>query len=216
MSEPDPFESLLAPLRASFHAKRRERLAMAEQISRCLEAYVRAVDTEILQELGKTHGIGAKLAGDPPSRLAAELRHLVALLPELQASEAVAMAPKSSSQPSPESSPAPLSSMRTTFDHAPLVIVGGPPHLERLRSLPEDLLPKVEWVDTTRQGTHAIGNLERRIRDNRIGAMLILEGLVLHRHTDPLVSAARSVSLPLAFAGKGGRSALTQAIEELA
>jgi hypothetical protein len=98
---------------------------------------------------------------------------------------------------------------------APLVIVGGPPHLERLNALPQGSLGHVEWIDTTRQGTHAIGNLERRIRDQRIGAIVILEGLVQHRHTDPLISAARIADLPHCFAGKGGRAALLQALKEL-
>jgi hypothetical protein len=74
---------------------------------------------------------------------------------------------------------------------------------------------QVEWVDTTRQGTHAIGNLERRIKDKRIGALLILEGLVQHRHSDPLVSTARGAHIPHAYGGKGGRSAIAHALGEL-
>jgi hypothetical protein len=96
-----------------------------------------------------------------------------------------------------------------------LVIVGGPPHLERLATLAVDTRDQVEWVDTTRQGTHAIGNLERRIKDKRISALLILEGLVQHRHSDPLVSTARSTKIPSAYGGKGGRTALAQALDEL-
>jgi hypothetical protein len=228
MSQADLLESLLAPLRAAFHAKRRERVTLAEQISRSLEAYVRAVDTTILQQLGKAHDIGVTMAGDSPDRLAAELLRLVQSLPELQTNTATASATSSTHPDPPQKPPSQRDSAAVTgtdaasrsplysqFEHTPLVIVGGPPHLERLSWLPDDMKTRVEWVDTTRQGTHAIGNLERRIRDNRIGAMVILEGLVQHRHTDPLVSAARAVGLPHAFAGKGGRSALAQTIEEL-
>jgi hypothetical protein len=42
-----------------------------------------------------------------------------------------------------------------------------------------------------------------------------LEGLVQHRHSDPLVSTARSAKVPHAYGGKGGRAALTQAVDEL-
>ncbi|MGC4063624.1 MAG: hypothetical protein QM784_03045 [Polyangiaceae bacterium] len=105
--------------------------------------------------------------------------------------------------------------LRTTMANRPLVIVGGSPHLERLASLALGSEGQVEWVDTTRQGTHAIGNLERRIKDKRIGALLILEGLVQHRHSDPLVSTARGAHVPHAYGGKGGRSTIAHALDEL-
>jgi hypothetical protein len=105
--------------------------------------------------------------------------------------------------------------VRQALAEHPLVIVGGPPHLERLAALAVGANDRIEWVDTTRQGTHAIGNLERRIKDKRISALLILEGLVQHRHSDPLVSTARSAKIPHAYGGKGGRSAIAQALDEL-
>jgi hypothetical protein len=105
--------------------------------------------------------------------------------------------------------------LRQAFLEHPLVIVGGTPHLERLTALAVGANDRIEWVDTTRQGTHAIGNLERRIKDKRISALLILEGLVQHRHSDPLVSTARSAKIPHAYGGKGGRSAIAQALDEI-
>lgn len=105
--------------------------------------------------------------------------------------------------------------LHAAMQRGQLIVVGGPPHLERLKALPAPARENIEWIDTTRQGTHAIGNLERRIRDHRIAAIIILEGLVQHRHTDPLVSAARSVDVPITFAGKGGRAAILLALQEL-
>jgi hypothetical protein len=122
--------------------------------------------------------------------------------------------PRSDATPSsPTPSNWPL--VRQALNEHPLVIVGGPPHLERVAALAVDPSGRIEWIDTTRQGTHAIGNLERRIKDKRIAALLILEGLVQHRHSDPLVSTARSAKIPAAYGGKGGRSALSQAFSEL-
>jgi hypothetical protein len=99
--------------------------------------------------------------------------------------------------------------------HAPLIIVGGAPHLERLRQIPAGMLKTFEWIDTRQKGTHAIGNLERRIREHRISALILLESLVQHRHTDPLVSAARLVNVPCVYAGKGGTLAITNALKDI-
>jgi hypothetical protein len=248
-SDPAHLESILAPLRASFHAKRRERVRLAEEISRGLDAYVKAVDLAVARELCKVHGLATPAAADPPDLLAQELLRLVTTLPELRGTEKPAKPEPSVKPPSappdvrqtgegpghrldpgriddklrraatavslegpkPKAFSNLLSAMRT----APLIIVGGSPHLERLRVLPTLSAEDVEWIDTTRQGTHAIGNLERRIRDRRVAALVILEGLVQHRHSDPLVSAARSVELAHAFGGKGGRAAMQQAFNEI-
>ncbi len=246
MPEPDYLESLLAPLRASFHARRRDRMGIAEQISDSLAMYIKAVDVAVTRELCKAHGLPVPTAGDPPAALAAELLRLVRLLPELRGQsstkcpsdpELPAESPEiSSDRPNARSSEARLDKRPRRPDNegdipagegqrwpnllkaiikAPLVIVGGQPHLERLSMLPSTSIQQVEWIDTTRQGTHAIGNLERRIRDHRIGGILILEGLVQHRHTDPLISAARGVDLAHSFGGKGGRAALLQSLDEL-
>jgi hypothetical protein len=242
MNGSEHLESLLAPLRASFHAKRRDRIGIADQISNCLALYIKAVDVSVTRELCKAHGLPAPAAGDPPATLAAELLRLVRLLPEhhehssaLDAAESdipsefpgVASAqptvPPKDKRPKrlgpqielPDCETKRWPNLLCAIASAPLVIVGGPPHLERLSVLPAQAIRQVEWIDTTRQGTHAIGNLERRIRDRRISGIIILEGLVQHRHTDPLISAARSVELAHCFGGKGGRAALLQSLDEL-
>lgn len=246
MNESEHLESLLAPLRASFHAKRRDRVGIAEQLANCLTLYVKAVDIAVTRELCKAHGLPAPSAGDSPAALAAELLRLVRLLPELDELSTVkdaqpatvatdfpglasarpkvrgaeARQERRPKQIEPELEPTISEDPRwpnllAAIAQAPFVVVGGPPHLERLSVLPEQSVQQVEWIDTTRQGTHAIGNLERRIRDHRIGGIIILEGLVQHRHTDPLVSAARSTDLVHCFAGKGGRAALLQSLDEL-
>lgn len=247
MTETDYLESLLAPLRASFHAKRRDRVGLADEISRTLSLYLKAVDNTVTRELCKAHGLPTPPSGDSPPALAAELLRLVRSLPELKGKATIAGDPCTASE-GDEASPSTPSEATTrereaqprterrhrkpsqgsepgqpgsgswpelsrSVELAPLVIVGGPPHMERLNGV--SVASQVEWIDTTRQGTHAIGNLERRIRDHRIGGLIVLEGLVQHRHTDPLISAARAVGLAHCFAGKGGRTALLQALDQL-
>lgn len=239
MSDSEYLESILAPLRASFHAKRRARAGVVEQITKTIDAYLRAVDVAVARELCQAHGLKGPDPSTPPLDLARELQRLVNSLPELSSLAASSDVNRSGTM----EKPAPASSIETNdtsmrmkrsssaelaassaarwpqlsayLTDLPLVVVGGPPHLERLSQLSAPDTKSIEWIDTTRQGTHAIGNLERRIRDRRIGALILLEGLVQHRHTDPLVSAARSVGLAHAFAGKGGRAALNQALQQL-
>jgi hypothetical protein len=93
------------------------------------------------------------------------------------------------------------------------VVVGGPGR--QTKSVPTDLESQLEWIDTTRQGTVAIGNLTQRIRGGRVAALVLLEGLVGHRHSEPLVGAAREAGIPLAYAGKGGRTALERALGDV-
>jgi hypothetical protein len=45
--------------------------------------------------------------------------------------------------------------------------------------------------------------------------VIILDKAVQHQHTDPVVSAARNASIPIAFAGKGGQSSLQRALEQI-
>lgn len=254
MSDPEELEVLLAPLRATFHAKRRARAAFAERIVRTLDAYIHATDIAVAREMSATHGLAMPTVSAEPRHLAEELLRLIHQLPELKQLRRQEFADEDGTEGSEPSTPSvarpstprakPLSgdlSARPGTTHhglqtesneplqddpwqflgrisksSPIVIIGGPPHLERLKTLPAELLAHSEWIDTTRQGTHAIGNLERRIRDHRISAIIILEGLVQHRHSDPLISAARSADVPHAFGGKGGRSALHQALREIA
>jgi hypothetical protein len=92
-----------------------------------------------------------------------------------------------------------------------LVVVGGVARMERVSFAPREVRDTIEWIDTTRHGTHAIGNLAQRIRARRVGALVMMEGLVGHRHSEPVVGAARVASVPVAYAGKGGRNSLARA-----
>lgn len=241
MTDPTELDALVAPLRASFHAKRRDVAAKCEAISRLVDSYLASVDARITSELSRTHSLPSKAPSTDPGQIAQELLRCVQQLPELLSrtgAEAQVDTPKdeltgpkrrepttstraaegatAARGTAPEVTPAPpLACLRQATQTHPLVVVGGPPHLERLASLALGDAHTIEWVDTTRQGTHAIGNLERRIRDRRITALLILEGLVQHKHSDPLVSTARVTNVPVVYGGKGGRSALLQSLVEL-
>ena len=97
----------------------------------------------------------------------------------------------------------------------PLVVVGRLGKKDRLIALETNLPPGVEWLDTNQNGMAAIGNLERRLREGRVGALVLAEGSLSHKHTEPLISAARQFSIPFAYANKGGKQSILRALDEI-
>ena len=221
MSE-SSFDEVLEAVRAALHANKTELSVRASRIEAALSAYVAAAESEIARRYTTEHGL--RQPRKPvltPERAAAALLTAVQELPELRAPAPVpAPVPTKVTrppEPEPEPEPEPTSWPRLmeAARRAPLVVVGGVTKRERLLEWPERLREKLEWIDTTRQGTHAIGNLEKRIRERRLAALIVLEGVISHRHSDPLIAAARQVGLPHAYAGKGGRASLARALSEL-
>jgi hypothetical protein len=220
------FERLIESVRAALQARRTALATRTGQIERALAAYTAAVEDELATAYAAEHGLKKPRSDGPSARqAAAALLDIVSRLPELQGADSrsepaqVAAPPSPAETPTPREEPARPSGswpeLVSACRNAPLVIVGGVSKAERLTDLPEGVRATVEWIDTTRQGTHAIGNLERRIRDRRLAALVVLEGVISHRHSDPLISAARQVGLPCAYGGKGGKGTLSRAFNEL-
>lgn len=118
----------------------------------------------------------------------------------------------------PSTSPpvaAPLAALTAHCLGRKLVVIGALAGRSKERLLPPVLEECTEWVDTERDGVHAIGNLPQRIRQHRVGAVVILDRAVQHKHTEPVLAAARDTNTPVAFAGKGGRASLLRAVEQL-
>jgi hypothetical protein len=232
MARTSPIDELVEAIRADLHARRTATIERASRLNALIEQYVEAVEAELVGRFGAAHSIGGRrTAPAAPADAARALLDAVRSLPELANASQQAPTPASTGAPTgaapatkpaptPSSAPTPTESsdwprLVTRTRSAPLVVVGGVAKPEKLAELPATLRGATEWIDTTRQGTHAIGNLERRIRDGRVGAVIVLEGLVSHRHSEPILGAARLADVPHARAGKGGRMALRRAVSEL-
>jgi hypothetical protein len=98
---------------------------------------------------------------------------------------------------------------------AAVVVFGGARKAEKLSSIRAHLGFEIEWVETSAPGTTSTAVLERRIREGRIAAVVVLEGLVKHKHSEPVIAAARQMSVPVAYAGRAGTGALEQALREI-
>ena len=199
-----PLEQVLEAVRAALHGRRAVALERVQSLERALAEYAAALEEEIVREFAREHALSQPKPAHDRIKAAESLRALVLALPELSA------VPERGSA---VSEPPPTSALPPRVHVLPIVVVGGV--ARRATWLPHELEERIEWIDTTRQGTVAIGNLTQRIRSGRVGALVLLEGLVGHRHSEPLVSAAREAGLPLAYAGKGGRAALDRALGDV-
>lgn len=227
-----PIDALVDQLRTSLHAQRRDAAARVEAIRSAADAYLTAVEQQIVRDFSQSHGFGSAASG--PSATAAAERLLAAVhqLPELlehtdpkpsrQASRAAApLTPEPARTPTepdrvvPSSSSAARKALAALAAERPLVVVGRLGKRERLEALTPELPPDVEWLDTNQHGMAAIGNLDRRIREHRVGALVLMEGCLSHKHTEPLISAARQHGVAFAYANKGGKQSILRALDEL-
>ena len=108
-----------------------------------------------------------------------------------------------------------LPHLQQTTRERPLVLVGGISKQDKLDRLQSRYGIHVEWVETQRAGTHAISTLEQRVRDGRVAALVVLDGLLGHKHFEPIVDAARRAGTPLAYGNKGGKASIQGALSEI-
>jgi hypothetical protein len=226
----DPKDATLSPLTqieahvtSALRAKELAALEPLRNVERALVEYRHALEAHVAMEFAREHQFKQPAPSSRTPREAAELLlRAVNALAELRSADKVheliaepTLERASAAQkPQPEV-PASLASLGHALASGPIVIVGGLARTDRLARIPEAVRNAIEWVDTARSGAHAIGNLAQRIRQKRVAGLVIIDGQVSHKHTDPLLAAAREVNLPAAYAGKGGQNALMRAIASL-
>jgi len=229
-----PVDQLLDQLRAALHAGRADVLRRVDAIEQALIAYRNSAEQRVALDFATAHDLRRPAPPPLTPRQAAErLLSLVRSLPELVDESAGGPEAGRSSSPSsvPNSKPgrefegggpttlpptgAPLAVLTAHCIGRKLVVIGALAGRNKERLLPPLLEECTEWVDTERDGVQAIGNLPQRIRQQRVAAVVILDRAVQHKHTEPILAAARDTNTPVAFAGKGGRASLLRAVEQL-
>jgi hypothetical protein len=96
-----------------------------------------------------------------------------------------------------------------------MVLVGGVVKRDKLDRIRRNFGEHVEWIATDTGGTTAISSLENRVRARSVGAIVVLNGIIGHRHFEPLVEAARASSVPLAYGWRAGKASLAEAFREI-
>lgn len=203
---PSAFDDIVESVRAALNAKRGEAATRVAAIEAALRAYERALEYEIAEAFASEHELKQPARAERAAEAAQKLARAVASLPELTAARAV---PKSApAEPEVEREPAPR-----RVSGGKIVFIGA--LAGREKALPLELAADAEWIDTERDGAHAVGNLPQRIRQGRVAGIVILERVVSHKHTDPVVAAAREARVPVVFAGQGGKASLARALAQL-
>jgi len=190
-------------------------------IELALEGYRRAVEAQLAREFAREHGFKQPAPAVTTPERAAELLHAaVQALPELREPQSTKSAAPDVLAPA-VTLPAvggPSSSypwLLARVARGKIVVIGALSGRDRGPALPHELVDQVEWIDTERDGTHAVGNLPQRVRQGRVAAVVILDRAVQHKHTEPVMAAARDSGVPFAFAGQGGKASLVRALEQL-
>lgn len=208
-----PFDDLVEAVRASLNAKRAELSQRVTKIEAALRAYERAVELEIAESFASEHALRQPGNGERAGVAAAKLAQIIASLPELTRTEA--QRTDAEAEPELEAPVSAPSSAKAKPASGKLVIIGALSGREKANALPAELAQNAEWIDTERDGVHAVGNLPQRIKQGRVSGIVILDRVVSHKHTEPVVAAAREARVPVAFAGQGGRASLLRAVAQI-
>lgn len=209
---PSAFDDLIESVRAALHAKRGEAAHRIAALEALLRGYERALEFEIADSFASEHQLQKPARAERAAEAAQKLARAVADLPELAQKAAESKSGIQLEETAARgSSPAP----KPRVSAGKLVIIGALSGREKSSSLPDGLALDAEWIDTERDGVHAVGNLPQRIRQGRVGGVVILDRVVSHKHTEPVVAAAREAHVPVAFAGQGGKVSLARAIAQI-
>jgi len=209
---PSAFDDVVDSVRAALSAKRAEVAERVASLDAAVRGYERALEYEIAELFATEHRLKRPVRQDSASDAALKLARAVAALPELVARDETK---KSTAEAEPVSEPEARTVAKPRAHPGKLVIIGALAGREKSGSLPAELAADAEWIDTERDGVHAVGNLPQRIRQGRVSGVIILERIVSHKHTDPVVAAAREARVPVAFAGQGGKASLARALTQL-
>lgn len=114
----------------------------------------------------------------------------------------------------------PTAAVRSVSRPPRTLIVGGIVKHEKLARLRAETGIDLAWIalDTGRSAA-AVASIASRLRARRIDRVVLLEGLLEglldHKQSEPIVAAAREVAAPIAYARKGGLSSVRQALLDL-
>lgn len=224
MSVFSPLEELEGEFEKQLGLVRRELDSRVGPLEELVKSYRMALETDHARRFALSHGLRSpKGEVITPEAAARALEHAVRALPELKGVREEAPS-EEKRPPTPTTEAAPSAAKpRTLFDLFPqllaalasgrLVIIGA--FAGRQKDLPAPLPEFTDWIDTARDGVHAIGNLPQRIRRGGVSAVILCEQGIGHQHSEPVVAACRTHHVPLAFGGKGGTLGLSKALESL-
>jgi hypothetical protein len=95
------------------------------------------------------------------------------------------------------------------------IILGGQIRHEKLARWRQRFVGALEWLRVDRDGSHRARPLVARIHDGRVGALILLDGLIDHAFSAPVVAAARRRHVPILYAGRAGLARVAELLETI-
>lgn len=95
-----------------------------------------------------------------------------------------------------------------------VVLVGGIIEKKKLAWIKQHYGFTAEWVET-HNALKAVQSVRSRILGGNVAAVVILDGLVSHTHTAPIMSAVRLTETPLAYGDTAGTASLRKAFQQI-
>ncbi len=97
----------------------------------------------------------------------------------------------------------------------PVLLAGGLVIPQKLKSIKERFGLNVEWHEIDHDNPRASQTLMLRIRAGRVGAVILLEGIMRHSTYKPVVESCHINGVPYAMGDKAGVASLQAAFDEL-
>lgn len=108
-----------------------------------------------------------------------------------------------------------LNGLTLRMGHRALVITGGLRKEAKLRVIQQRFGIEVEWHEIDSDAPRDVEAIVHRIRSGRVGAVVLLTGLMAHKVRDKIVTACSQHAVPYVSADTGGTGAIEQAFAEL-
>lgn len=96
----------------------------------------------------------------------------------------------------------------------PIVIIGGLPVTAKVDAL-RGYGVHASWENAYHDASRIVKAVEARVRNSSCAAIILLDKLMGHKTSRPLLAACRATGLPVAYGGRGGIGELRGALEDL-
>jgi len=96
-----------------------------------------------------------------------------------------------------------------------VVLVGGLCKRQKLDAIQERYSMQIEWHEIDDDSPNDVEAVVRRIRSGRIGAVILLKGLMGHKSSRNVIAACHTCNVPLVTGGRAGTGDIEQAFLEL-
>ena len=108
-----------------------------------------------------------------------------------------------------------LRSLTLQMGQRAIVVVGGLRKEAKLQALQRRFDIQIEWHEIDSDAPCEVESIVRRIRSGRVGAVILLTGLMAHKVREKIVPACTQYNVPYTTADTGGTGAVEQAFNDL-